>query len=114
MVNWDFLKITEPEPIEFRVYYNETTGNVICYTCEKLEEGSYLLVNGDIFAEARMDVKVIEGELIKNDDGLFITKLIPGDTGVLCSTEDVTIIVDEEYTGNTMYWSTKQYEFRNH
>lgn len=112
MIDWDFLKVTEPEPIEFRVYYNETTGNVICYTCEKLE-GSYLLVDKNTFAEARMDVKVIEGELIKNDDGLFITKLIPGDTGILCSDEDVSIIVDEDYTGNTRYWSTKQYEFRH-
>lgn len=112
MVNWDFLKIAEPEPIEFRVYYNETTGNVICYTCEKLD-GLYLLVDKDTFAEARIDVKVIEGELIRNDDGLFITKLIPGDDGVLCSTEDVCIIVDEDYTGDTRYWSTKQYEFRH-
>ena len=112
MINWDFLKTPNLEPVEFRVYYNETTGSVICYTCEKLE-GSYLIVDNITFAEARMDVKVMEGELIRNDDGLFITKLIPGDTGTLCSVEDVSIIVDEDYEGDTRYWNTKHsYEYK--
>jgi hypothetical protein len=46
ILTWEAPKI---EPPEFRLYYDEK-GNVICYTCEKLE-GNYVIIDAQTFAE---------------------------------------------------------------
>lgn len=106
VIVWEAPKIIPPE---FRLYYDEK-GKVVCYTCEKLE-GNYIVIDKDTYAEGRPDVRVVDGKLVKSYDSIVIAKLELNNTeGVYTSTEDVSIIVTENYTDNINKWKLKVYE----
>lgn len=101
VVIWESHKVDKPE---FRVYYDDK-GSVIGYTCEDLE-GNYIIVDALTFAEARPDVKVVDGKLIKNHYGSVVSRLYKDVDGVLCEVEDVSIITETD----GQYWKLKTYE----
>lgn len=102
-----------PDEIEFRLYY-DTKGCIICYTCEKLE-GDYVIIDALTYAEARHDLRVIDGAIVKTSDFITIRKIIQSTKGKRCASEDVNIIVsdDDDYEGKTILWDLVTYEFRN-
>ena len=97
--------------VEFRLYYDDN-GSVICYTSEASVDfpHNYIVIDAFTYAASRYDVRVIDGEIVRFSDATFITKLVPG-KGQRCAKEDVMIVV-EEYTGETIEWETKTYEYR--
>lgn len=98
-------------PPEFRLYYDEK-GNVITYTCEKLE-GNYIVIDALTFAQARPDVRVIDGRISTVQPAMVITKLMPNDAnGTLCAEEDVSIIVQPNHSGKIQKWNLNIYELR--
>lgn len=98
VITWEAPLIEKPE---FRLYYDDR-GSVVCYTCEKLE-GDYIVVDAMTFAEARPDVKVLEGRLIRAGTGAVISRLYKDKTGVLCEVEDVSIVTETD----GQYWKLK-------
>ena len=64
-------------PPEFRLYYDDT-GRVICYTCEKLP-GKYIVIDKNTFAEARPDIRVVDGKVSKAKQRAVISKLVKRD-----------------------------------
>ena len=96
--------------VEFRLYYDDN-GDCICYTCENLE-GNFLVIDSQIFAEGRPDVKVIDGKLIKPSNIINVVKLILSDNGIKCAVEDIGIVVDTDYIGPVLTWEEKLYESR--
>lgn len=98
VITWEAPVIEKPE---FRLYYDDR-GNVLTYTCEKLE-GDYIVIDAMTFAEARPDVRVIDGKLIRAGSAAVISRLYPSLDGVLCEAEDVSIITDN----NGQYWKLK-------
>lgn len=106
VVIWEAPKIIPPE---FRLYYDEA-GKVICYTCEKLE-GNYVIIDAKTFAEGRPDVRVVSGKVTHVSSATVVSKLMPDNTGQACASEDISIIVDESYTGNKINWKLKTHEF---
>lgn len=98
VVIWDSVSVDKPE---FRLYYDEK-GHVITYTCEKLE-GNYIVIDRVTFAEARPDVRVVDGEIVKNNSGAAISRLYPDSEGTLCEAEDISIITNS--IGK--YWKLK-------
>lgn len=103
---WEAPKIVPPE---FRLYYDEK-GNVICYSCEKLE-GNYIVIDKDVYAEGRPDVKVVDGKLVKSYASVVIAKLeIDNTDGIPTTVEDVSILVDNNYNGKTNKWKLNVYE----
>jgi len=96
--------------VEFKLYYDDN-GDCICYTCENLE-GNYIVVDTEVFAEARPDVKVINGVLIKPSSIAKIVKLVPSNIGTTCAIENILMIVDDSYDGETITWEEKLYESR--
>ena len=98
VVIWEAPVLEKPE---FRLYYDET-GHVITYTCEKLD-GNYIVIDALTFAEARPDVRVIDGELLRNSTATIVSKLRPNDSGILCEVEDISIITNTE----GQYWKLK-------
>ena len=96
--------------IEYRLYYDDD-GRVLFYTCEK-PEGKYLLVDRLTFAQARPDLRVIEGKLSSVNPKAIISKLVPSNEGKTCTSEDVSILVDETYQGLTTKWKLTVHEFR--
>lgn len=101
VVIWDSVSVDKPE---FRLYYDEK-GYVVTYTCEKLE-GNYVVVDALTFAEARPDVRVVDGSLVKNNTGSVVSRLYKDTEGTLCEVEDVSIIT----TTQGQYWKLKTYE----
>lgn len=110
----DYVLIFEApkiEPPEFRLYYDKETGNVLFYTCEK-PEGTYIVVDNITFACARHDIKVIDGRISTVKSECIVNKLVPGDTGITCLKEDVSIIVAEKTDLETQTWKLGLYELR--
>lgn len=103
VIYWEAPVIEKPE---FRLYYDDK-GSVVCYTGEKLE-GNYIVIDSLTFAEARPDVKVVDGKLVKASSGGVASRLFPSNEGVLCEVEDVSIITNK----NGQYWKLKTYELR--
>lgn len=103
VITWEAPVIETPE---FRLYYDDK-GQVVCYTCEKLE-GNYILVDTLTFAEARPDVRVIDGRLVRAGTGAVISRLYPDTDGIMCEIEDISIITNKD----GQFWKLKTYELR--
>lgn len=97
------------DPIEFRVYYDEM-GKILYYTCDK-NEGNYLVVDTQTFAEKRFDLKVIDGKLTRIVPGIIISKYKPNTEGISCAKEDLSIVVDDNYS-TQQKWKMSSYELR--
>lgn len=105
---WEAPKIEAPE---FRLYYDDK-GNVICYTCEKLE-GNYIVIDKQTYAEGRPDVRVVDGKISTVNPAFIITKIMPSTEGVNCAIEDVSIIVDKkDKKTKTQKWKLNIYELQ--
>jgi len=106
---WEAPKI---EPPEFRLYYDDT-GKVICYTCEKLPEGNYIVVDKQTFAESRPDVRVIDGRISTVNPAFIVTKLMPDDKeGTTTALEDISIVITGKTSVKKQKWKLRTYELR--
>lgn len=90
-----------PPPPEFRLYYDDK-GNVLFYTGEK-PEGNYIIVDNQTFAEARTDVRVINGVIRHNSTITQVYKLKPTKEGTMTHVDDVSLILEDDDDG--VYWN---------
>jgi len=103
---WEAPKIEKPE---FRLYY-DAKGNVICYTCEKLE-GDYIIIDAMTFAEGRPDVRVANGKLVKVNTNAVVSKLVQHDSeGQLCHKDDVSVVLTKKDNVKKQLWKLTTYE----
>lgn len=105
IVLFEAPKINTPE---FRLYYDEK-GKVICYTCEKLS-GNYIIIDAITFAQARPDVRVVDGKLTTVVSNAVVSKLMPGASGQSCAKQDVSIVVNKDFKGEITNWKMVTYE----
>jgi hypothetical protein len=103
VILWEAPKI---EPPEFRLYHDDK-GNVVCYTCQKLE-GNYIVIDSLTYAAARPDIRVIDGKISTVAPSAVVYKLMPSDEGMACAKEDISIISDGSI--ETTKWKLKIYE----
>ncbi len=101
IIVWEAPVLEKPE---FRLYYDIDSGNVLCYTCNKLDEGSFIVVDALAYAEARIDIKVIDGLVTKTTGNATLSKLVPSEIGQACAFEDISIIVSKEDKIKTKRW----------
>ena len=91
--------------LEFRLYYNEE-GVVICYTSEKLP-GNYLIITPEQFAEARPDVKIVDGKIVQTNKQSHIFKYTKNELdGIATSKYDINILSTQE----SVFWKIETYE----
>lgn len=90
------------------MYYDEK-GKVVCYTCEKLE-GNFIVVDASTFAQARPDVRVVDGKITTVTANAVVSKLMPCDSGKECVKQDISIVVDKEFKGEVQNWKMITYE----
>jgi hypothetical protein len=102
---WEAPKITPPT---FKLYYDEK-GYVRFYTCDN-EEGNFIVIDKHTFAAARMDVRVLEGRIVFPSTATVISRLTQDNEGVLCASEDMSIIASESDEIDKQYWKLKTYE----
>ena len=95
VIVWEAPDLVKPE---FRLYY-DNHGSVLFYSCEKLD-GDYIVVDSLTFAEARPDVKVVDGKIVRDGSSTLSSRLHLSTDGTLCEAEDVSIITEAD--GN--YW----------
>ena len=93
---------------EFRLYYDEK-GKVVCYTCEKIA-GNFIVVDASTFAQARPDVRVVDGKITTVSANAVVSKLMPCDSGKECAKQDITIVVNKEFKGEVQNWKMVTYE----
>lgn len=106
IILWEAPKIVPPE---FRLYYDDK-GYVLNYTCEKLE-GNYIIIDAITFAEARPDVRVVDGKVLRSNSSSVVSKLKPSKKGtVTCAKEDISIIVTGKQRIKTQEWNLETYE----
>lgn len=105
ILNFDY---TPPPPTEFRLYYGDD-GKVITYTCEKLE-GNYIIIDAQIFAEARPDVRVIDNKIVSVINNIVIAKLKPNIVGTPTLKEDISIV--DTVSTDTIKWNLDLYELQ--
>jgi len=99
---WRNHKWTDPEPVHFRLYHDDA-GEPLFYSHEVLP-GKYIEVTPEQFALQNRAVRVIKGKLVHHRT-FKMTKLVPGDSGTLCHTQDVSIVVEDQ---PGRYWKKKQ------
>jgi hypothetical protein len=104
VILWEAPKIVPPE---FRLYYDDK-GKVICYTGDKSLTGNYIIIDALTFAEARPDIRVIDGKISRAQSNAVVYKLMPDSKGISCHPEDISVIVDTN-TINTK-WNLHTYE----
>jgi hypothetical protein len=98
------------EPPEFRLYYDDS-GNLICYSCEKLE-GNYIVIDHATYVVARPDVKVVDGKIVNIANRFVIAKIKPSDNeGIKCLKEDASIIANDK-SKNVQKWRLDVYELQ--
>jgi hypothetical protein len=91
VIIWEAPKIVPPE---LRLYYDDT-GAVICYSGDKSIQGEYIVIDTQTFAEARPDVRVIDGKISRVKPNAVVYKLMPdNEEGISCHPKDISIIVD--------------------
>lgn len=95
---WEALDIDKPE---FRLYYDKS-GNVLFYTCEKLE-GNYIVIDALTFAEARPDIRIVDGRIIRDITATLYSRLHKSNDGTLCEIEDISIVSETD----GQYWKLK-------
>jgi len=98
------------EPPEFRLYYEEETGKVLFYTCEK-PEGKYIVIDSVTFACARQDIRVINGRLSTVNPAFIVSKLVPNaEEGTKCLKEDLSIVAVDYQGTDVQQWKAMVYE----
>ena len=108
IIIWEAPKIVPPE---FRLYYDDK-GKVITYTCEKIP-GNYIVIDALTYAEARSDLRIIDGKISTAQPNAVVYKLMPSkDDGIACASEDISILVDKDYDGKTTKWKLNVYELQ--
>ena len=80
-----------PNPIFFRLYYNDD-GTPIIYSMEEFPH-NYIEVDPETYARAPFNVRVIGGKLTYIDPVVIVKKLQPADHGTACDTRDVCVVV---------------------
>lgn len=97
--------------VEMRLYYDQE-GRVITYACEDLP-GKYIVVNSVIFAQARPDLRVVDGKLVL-PNSIVTQKIVPNKLGDLCcAADDVSVIIHENIVVPIKRWAVKTQEHNN-
>ena len=98
VIVWEAPEIVKPE---FRLYYDKR-GNVLFYTCEK-PDGDYIVIDTLTFAEARPDIRVVDGVIVRSGASTLSSRLHLDTDGTLCEIEDISIIAPSD----GQYWKLK-------
>ena len=100
---WRNFKWPEAKPVYRRLYHNDS-GEPQFYSQEDLP-GKYIDVTAEQYALQDMSVKVVDGKLVRRRTARM-TKLVPADSGTLCYTTDVTVVVNDQ---PGQYWKKKEH-----
>ena len=96
----------KPVDYEYRLYYNKETGEPLFYSMEGQHDGNYITVTQKQHSEGRYDILVLKGKIVRQNDAVSWTKLVPSETGTRCRADNVMIVdnnSDIKWTSKTYY-----------
>lgn len=94
--------------LEFRLYY-DNEGKVLFYSGQE-QEGNYITVDAQTYAEGRMDLRIVNGKIIRTQDNAVVAKLKPNIIeGITCHKDDISVVVPEKFK-NKKKWKLNIYE----
>jgi len=105
LFNQTVAKVKIKVDYEYRLYYNKVTGKLIRYTTDALDQGDYLVISKQQYAEGRNDILVIDGKIRTLDSFDLWTKLVPAKHGI-STRDDNLMIVDDNGAAK---WKLKTY-----
>ncbi len=105
LFNQTVTKVKIKVDYEYRLYYNIDTGKPVRYTTDAVEQGDYLVISKQQYAEGRKDILVIDGKLRTLDSFDLWTKLVPAEHGISTRSDNVMIV---DYNGAAK-WKLKTY-----
>jgi hypothetical protein len=82
----------EPKNTYCRLYHDDH-GVPLFYSVEDLP-GNYIDIDGATYFESSMNVRVINGKIVRIEPKVVTYKLMPGDAGTPCHPTDVSVVVD--------------------
>jgi hypothetical protein len=101
---WQILHAApEPEPVFYRLYHNDL-GVPLFYSMQDLP-GTYIDIDQETYSRAASNVRVRNGQLV-TITWQTASKLTPAESGTLCHTKDVSIVVPTQ----GQHWKKKTYE----
>ena len=98
----DAQQQNKPVDVEYRLYYNNETGEPIEYSNENLS-GDYIVVTKEQYAAGRHDVIVKDKAIVPVEELRYTRKLVPSSSGTACHESNV-LIVDK---ASTTRWKIK-------
>jgi hypothetical protein len=99
---WRNYQWTDVQAVHYRLYHDDT-GLPLFYSHDDLP-GKYIDVTPEQFALQGRSVKVVDGKLVQQRTARM-TKLVPAESGTLCHTQDVTVMVADQ---PGQYWKRKE------
>lgn len=91
---------------EYRLYYNKVNGKPIRYTTDTVDQGDYLVISKQQYAEGRYDILVIDEKIRTLNSFDQWTKLVPDQEGSISTRTDNVMIVDQDGSAR---WKLKTY-----
>jgi hypothetical protein len=101
----DIVKPKKPVDFVYKLYYNKETGKPLQYTTDA-QDGDYIVVTKQQYAERRYDSMVIKNKLTTVNNAIRWSKLVPSNEGVACATNNVMIV---DSTSSTK-WKIKTHD----
>jgi len=98
-----------PSPVKkpsYRIYYDEQ-GRPLSYSADDLP-GNYIEVDAATFSLPDWNIRIVDGKIVKIRPPVLISKLVPSDSGITCSPNNVCVVVEHDQP-NTK-WSVKHRE----
>ena len=90
---------------EYRLYYNKVNGKPIRYTTDTVDQGDYLVISKQQYAEGRYDILVIDEKIRTLNSFDQWTKLVPAKHGISTRADNVMIVDDN----GAAKWKLKTY-----
>lgn len=110
MHNPNYIILWEPEPMikpEYRLYYDDS-GRVLFYSCEK-PEGNYIVIDAVTYSAGNPGLRIVDGRISTVQRGNVVARLVPGEIGISCAKEDVSIVVGKKHK-EIIKWKLMLYE----
>jgi hypothetical protein len=87
---WNNYQWTNVKPVHYRLYYDDA-GLPLFYSHEELP-GKYVDVTPEQFALQDRLIRVVDGKILRQRTSRM-TKLVPAQSGTLCHTQDVAVVI---------------------
>jgi hypothetical protein len=99
---WKTIEWPEIKPVFYRLYHNDN-GIPLFYSQEDLP-GKYIDITPEQFALQNMSVRVTDAKIIQYKT-IWVAKLVPADSGTVCHSQDVAIVVVDQ---PGQHWKKKE------